>query len=183
MTNLNITATTTITKATATELVATGGYEVYRQDQGTGAFNLIGTTPATVFSYYDSTIYCGMLAAYRVKAIDLCGEGFTAWSDIELIDAPGILSGQKVDIVRSTVMNDSYVFTEWAPPALAPQLVTNFELYRSLDMTSWNLLVTLPATETSYSDFTTDVMKQNYYYKIKVNNLCNLWPKFPLNVL
>lgn len=153
---------------------ATGGYEVYRQDQGAGAFNLIGTTSATIFSFYDSTIYCGMLAAYRIKAIDLCGEGFTAWSDIELIEAPGILSGQKVDIVRSTVVNDSYVFTEWAPPALAPQLVTNFELYRSLDLSTWNLLVTLPSTETSYSDFATDVKKQNYYYKIKVNNLCNL---------
>ena len=34
MTNLNITATTTITKATATELVATGGYEVTSTSKG-----------------------------------------------------------------------------------------------------------------------------------------------------
>lgn len=34
MTNLNITATTTITKATATELVATGGYKVTSTTKG-----------------------------------------------------------------------------------------------------------------------------------------------------
>jgi hypothetical protein len=60
-------------------------------------------------------------------------ENFEAWSDEEEIDVPGILAFQKVDMVRSTVMDDSYVFTEWAPPALAPGLVTGFVLSKSKD--------------------------------------------------
>ncbi|MBL7915892.1 MAG: PKD domain-containing protein [Bacteroidia bacterium] len=149
-------------------------YQVFRQDHQTGSFNLIAELGNSTYSFIDSTIYCGMLAAYRIKATDLCNEGFEAWSDVEAIDAPGILANQKVDIIRSTVNDDNYVFTEWAPPVLAPQLVTNFELYRSYDMQNWSLLTTLPPTETNYSDFSTQVKSQNYYYKIKVNNLCNL---------
>ncbi len=149
-------------------------YQIFRQDHQTGSFNLIAEVGEKTFSFIDSTVYCGMLAAYRIKATDLCNEGFEAWSDVEAIDAPGILANQKVDIIRSTVNDDSYVFTEWAPPVLAPQLVTNFELYRSYDMQNWTLLTTLPPSETNYSDFNTQVKSQNYYYKIKVNNLCNL---------
>ncbi|MBL0342584.1 MAG: hypothetical protein IPP71_17810 [Bacteroidetes bacterium] len=101
-------------------------------------------------------------------------KGFEAWSDIVEIDAPGILLNQKVDIVRSTVNDDSYVFTEWAPPTLAPQLVTGFELYRSTDNSNFVLLVTLDPAETNYSDYDTRVKEQNYFYKVKVKNLCGL---------
>ncbi len=152
----------------------TGGYEIYRQDNLNGSFNLISMVDENSAYFIDSTVYCGMLAAYRVKAVNLCGEGFEAWSDIIDLDAPGILLNQKVDIVRSTVVDDSYVFTEWAPPAIAPQLVTSFELYRSTDNVNFSLIQTLPPGETNYSDFDTHVMVQNYFYRIKVNNLCGL---------
>nr|HMT30591.1 PKD domain-containing protein [Bacteroidia bacterium] len=153
---------------------ATDGYEIYRQDNLTGSFNAIAMVDEESDYFLDSTVYCGMLVAYRIKAVNLCGEGFEAWSDIEEIDAPGILVNQKVDIVRSTVNDDSYVFTEWEPPSVAPQLVSNFELYRSTDNVNFTLIATLGAAETNYSDFNTNVKAQNYFYKVKVNNLCGL---------
>ncbi len=152
----------------------TDGYEIYRQDNLSGNFNIIAMVDEESAYYIDSTVYCGMLAAYRVKAVNLCGEGFEASSDIIQLDAPGILVNQKVDIIRSTVVDDSYVFTEWAPPVLAPQLVTTFDLYRSTDNTNFDLIATLPGNETNYSDYNTAVKGHYYFYKIKVNNLCEL---------
>lgn len=152
----------------------TGGYEIYRQDNLSGSFNIIAMVDEESAYFIDSTVYCGMLAAYRVKAVNLCQEGFEAWSDIIQLDAPGILVNQKVDIIRSTVVDDSYVFTEWAPPVLAPQLVTSFELYRSIDNLNFDLIATLPGNETNYSDYNTGVKAHYYFYKIKVNNLCEL---------
>lgn len=152
----------------------TGGYEIYRQDNLSGSFNIIAMVDEESAYFIDSTVYCGMLAAYRIKAVNLCNEGFEAWSDIIQLDAPGILVNQKVDIIRSTVVDDSYVFTEWAPPALAPQLVTSFELYRSTNNSNFELVATLPGNETNYSDYNTGVKGNYYFYKIKVNNLCEL---------
>ena len=152
----------------------TGGYEIYRQDNLSGSFNIIAMVDEESAYFIDSTVYCGMLAAYRVKAVNLCQEGFEAWSDIIQLDAPGILVNQKVDIIRSTVVDDSYVFTEWAPPVLAPHLVTTFELYRSKNNLNFDLIATLPGNETNYSDYNTAVKGNYYFYKIKVNNLCEL---------
>jgi PKD repeat protein len=151
-----------------------GHYNVYRQDDQQGVFNQIGVVDASMNSYLDTTVYCGMNAMYRICAVDLCGEGFTAWSDIEEITVPGILANQKVDMVRSTVMDDSYVFTEWAPPAISPQLLTSIELYRSTDNVNYTLIATLPPTETNYSDFDTKVHEQFYFYRVKVTNVCEL---------
>ncbi len=150
------------------------GYEIYRQDNGSGNFNLIGITNNTTSFYIDSTVYCDMLVAYRVRAINLCGESFTAWSDIEEMQATGSLVNQTVDIIRSTVVEDSYVFTEWAPPVQAPQLVTEFELYRSTDFVNWDLIATLPAIQTNYSDYDTYVKSRRYIYKVKVKNACEI---------
>ncbi|MDQ3052146.1 MAG: PKD domain-containing protein [Bacteroidota bacterium] len=153
---------------------AVGSYQVFRQDNTTGSFNLVGTVSANMNYFIDSTIYCGMLAAYRVKAIDLCGEGFEAWSDIEIVQAPGSLLNQTVDVIRSTVIDDSFVFTEWSPPVQAPQLVTEFEVYRSTDNSNWTLLATVPAVETNYSDYDTRVKLERYFYRVKVKNICEL---------
>jgi PKD repeat protein len=151
-----------------------GAYEIYRQDYLAGSFNLIATVDDNTFGFYDSTVYCGMISAYRIKATGLCGEGFEAFSDTTVIEAPGILLNQTVDILRSTVNDDSYVFVEWVPPVIAPQLVTNYELKRSTDNINFFHVATLNATDLSYSDYDTDVHHQNYYYRIVVNNICNL---------
>jgi len=153
---------------------AVGAYQVFRQDNNTGSFNLIATVDYNENEYLDSTVWCGMMVNYRVKAIDICGEGYEAWSDIESVLAPGTLMNQTVDVIRSTVIDDSYVFTEWAPPVQAPQLVTEFEIYRSVDDVNWKLMATVPAAETNYSDFDTDVKSQRYIYKVKVKNICEV---------
>ena len=80
-----------------------GQYNIYRQDDQQGVFNQIGVVDASSKSYMDTTVYCGMNAMYRICAVNLCGEGFTAWSDIEEIAVPGILANQKVDMVENII--------------------------------------------------------------------------------
>jgi PKD repeat protein len=150
------------------------GYHIYRQDNLSGSFMLIGMTGATENSFTDSTVYCESTVAYRVKAIDICGEGYEAWSDVEILQMPGTIVNQKVDMVRSTVIDDRYVFTEWAPPSVAPNLVNGFDLYRSTDNINFSLVATVPATQTYYEDFNTRVKEQNYFYRVKLNNSCGL---------
>ena len=77
-------------------------------------------------------------------------------------------------MVRSTVEDDAWVLTEWSMPTLAPQLVTGFELYRSIDNVNFTLLATLPPAQTSYEDHNVSVKTQNYFYRVKVSNTCTL---------
>ncbi len=149
-------------------------YEIYRLDQPSGAFQYLGSVNNTINTYSDSTVYCDLNVRYVVRATNLCGENFEAWSDEEEVDVPGILAFQKVDMVRSTVMDDSYVFTEWAPPALAPGLVTGFVLSKSKDNINFTVIDTLAPGETSYSDYDVNVKEQYYFYRIKVNNICGI---------
>lgn len=149
-------------------------YEIYRRDQPAGAFQYIGSVGNLNNSFTDSTVYCDMNVRYVIRATNLCGEGFEAWSDEEELTVPGVLALQKVDMVRSTVMDDSYVFTEWAPPALAPGLVTGFVLSKSIDNVNFTVIDTLAPGETSYSDYDVNVKEQYYFYRIKVNNICGI---------
>lgn len=149
-------------------------YEIYRQDHASAPFTLLATVDNNVNTFTDSTVYCNMDVRYMVKAINLCGDGYAAFSDIELISLPGTISQQRVDMVRSTVVDDIYIYTEWAPPVLAPHLVTGYELYRSIDNNNFSLIDTLLPGDISYSDHNVDVMVQNYFYRIKVNNVCGI---------
>jgi hypothetical protein len=87
---------------------------------------------------------------------------------------PGSLLIQRVDMVRSTVEEDSWVLTEWSQPTLAPHLVTGFELFRSTDNINFSRIAVLPAAQTSYEDRNVSVKSQNYYYRVKVSNACSL---------
>jgi PKD repeat protein len=149
-------------------------YEVYRLDQPSGSFVYIGTVSNTSNNYADSTVYCDMNVRYVIRATNLCGEGFESWSDEESVSVPGSLAFQKVDMVRSTVIDDSYVLTEWAPPSLAPALITGFVLSRSTDNINFTVIDTLPPGVTSYSDYDVKVHEQFYLYRIDVHNICGI---------
>lgn len=149
-------------------------YEILRQDHPAAPYATIATVSNTNNTFTDSSVYCNMDVRYQIRAVNLCGEGYEAFSDAEIISMPGTISQQKVDMVRSTVVDDAYVFTEWAPPVLAPQLVTGYELYRSTDNSNYSLIDTLSPGDISYSDYDVNVKSQNYFYRIKVNNVCNI---------
>ncbi|MFZ9942277.1 MAG: PKD domain-containing protein [Bacteroidia bacterium] len=151
------------------------GYLIQRRDDANSPWTSLVTVPASVTNYVDSSVYCADSVAYRITALDLNGLAiFDAFSDVENVMAPGSLLIQRVDMVRSTVEDDSWVLTEWSHPSLAPQLVTGYELYRSTDNINFSRIATLPAAQTSYEDRNVTVKTQNYYYRVKVSNACSL---------
>lgn len=149
-------------------------YEILRQDHAAAPFATIATVSNATNTFTDSSVYCNIDVRYLIRAINLCGEGYEAFSDVEMISMPGTISQQKVDMVRSTVVDDAWVYTEWAAPNLAPQLVTGYELYRSTDNVNFILIDSLMPGDISYSDYDVNVKAQNYYYRIRVNNVCNI---------
>ena len=149
-------------------------YELYRTEKPSGSPVLVATLNNTVLSYLDTGLYCPYDYSYQVKATDLCSSTFSSWSDSSNAKPINILENQHVDVIKSTVVDNNYVLTEWSAPTLHPERVSSYEVYRSTDNTNFNLIASLPAGITSYSDYNTDVHNGEYYYQIIVKNDCGL---------
>jgi len=122
----------------------------------------------------EQPLYCPEAYSYRIKATSLCNTTFYSLSDTSNAEPENVLESQKVVVVRSTVINDRDVLTEWLPPVLAPNRVVQYTVLRSSDNISFAEIASLPASSFSYIDYNTDVHSQEYYYKIEVINDCNL---------
>ncbi len=151
-------------------------YEISRTEVSNGSSAVIATVPASTLYYFDSTMICPDDYSYRIKAYDLCGTTYTSYSDTAAAKPDYNLQEQQAIIVRSTVVNNNFVLTEWSEPRLHPERVMQYNIYRSTDTTGnfYSLLATVSANVTSYEDFAVNVNEQNYYYKIEVISDCNM---------
>jgi len=77
-------------------------------------------------------------------------------------------------VVRSTVIANNSILTEWLAPTVEPNKVTQYEIYRSEDLVNYTLIATVPAQQTDYMDYDVDVHAKNYFYRIDVINVCNI---------
>jgi predicted DNA binding protein len=77
-------------------------------------------------------------------------------------------------MVRSTVVDNTYILTEWLPPVVKPQSVIQYEIYRSDDNITFNFISTVSANQTDFIDYDVDVQSKNYSYKIIVVNSCGI---------
>ena len=107
-------------------------------------------------------------------ATDLCGNPFTSFSDTSVTIPLNYLANQVVDVIRSTVVDNQYVLTEWRQPSVRPEMVAQFDVYRSTDNVNFNYLRTVPAQQTDLSDYAVDVQNNRYFYKILVVNTCDI---------
>jgi hypothetical protein len=99
---------------------------------------------------------------------------FNSWSDTSEVLLQNLLADQKVEVVRTTVIDNESVLTEWIQPTLAPEKVLKYNLYRSENNGNYQLIETFPAQVTEYIDFNTDVDLSRYIYTVEVVNICNL---------
>lgn len=148
-------------------------YELLRKATGSQNWSLIATVPSSDTAYLDSTGLCPDIYNYKVRARDLCGSSYFAYSDTSATGSTA-LTAQYVDIVFATVVDDQYVNIEWEAPQAYPDRVTGYELYRSEDKSNYQLITTLPPTELKYDDHHVDVHKQNYFYMIIPLNDCDV---------
>ena len=79
-----------------------------------------------------------------------------------------------VETVRSTVIENQQVLTEWKAPVIAPEAVQEYDIYRSVDKVNYYLIASVPVMMHEYVDQQVDVQHQEYYYKVKVINVCNI---------
>jgi PKD repeat protein len=152
---------------------AVSSYQVFRSDDN-GPFTLLTTVPATSLSFLDTTIICPNPVSYKIMATDLCGNTYTSYSDTSVTIPENFLDSQVVDVVRSTVVDNLTVLTEWLQPSIHPELITQYDLYRSTDNENYYFIATVPALQTDYMDYNVDVQTNRYYYKILPVNICNV---------
>ncbi|MEW6469819.1 MAG: PKD domain-containing protein [Bacteroidota bacterium] len=149
-----------------------GSYKVYRMEQGNSTPVLVATVPATTTAIIDSGIACPVHYAYRVKACNLNGNLIASNSDTSIArPAVHLFMNQQPAVVRSTVVDDQYILTEWTAPA-QPQAVSSYNIYRSTDNISFALIATVPAQAFAYIDNDVNVQEQNYYYRVEAANAC-----------
>ncbi len=151
-------------------------YELTRVEVSNGSTALIAILPGTQTSYQDTTLMCPFDYSYQVRATDLCGNPFESFSDTAIAQPQNILAGQQADIVRSTVVNNAYVLTEWTEPTLFPDRVLEYQILRSADTnaTNYTIIGAVPAGVYSFDDMNVNVKEYNYYYKVEVINDCHL---------
>lgn len=177
-TTINITATA-ITDDIRVTWTPYGGctvdtYELSRVSLQTGQVALVASLPGNILEYLDLDFDCPHEYSYRVMATGLCGNPYTSLSDTANAIPENVLAGQKVDVVRSTVVNDSEVLTEWLPPQLAPHRVKEYRVMRSVDRSNYTYVATVVAPNTSFVDSDVDVHSGEYYYKVDVVSDCEI---------
>ncbi len=155
-------------------------YELYRSHAGTNP-QWIASVPSTQLDYLDTTFDCPTAYSYRVTATDLCGRIYLSNSDTSSTTSFNFLANQLVDVVRSTVVTNQTILTEWRQPVVHPEKVAQFDVYRSTDNVNFSFVATVPAVQTDFMDYSVDVQNNHYFYKIKVVNTCEIYEDPSLN--
>ncbi len=175
---INVNATTTATGVkvnwTAYEGCNVANYEVWRKPMNSNNYQRIATLPADSLNYSDDEVRCPADFTYRIEATALCGNNFNSYSDTTIGAFPNLFGEQTVEIVRSTVVDNQTVLTEWKQPVIGIDQVLQYNLYRSANSQNFSLVASLPAAATDYMDYDTDVQKNRYIYYIEVINACHV---------
>lgn len=77
------------------------------------------------------------------------------------------------EIIRSTVVNNENIYTEWLSEGLTLNPLTNHLIYRSENGNDFELITTLDSSIRSYLDEFVDVVNNQYNYLVVNRNICN----------
>lgn len=154
----------------------TSQYRIFRTEENTNIEEDLGTVPGDVLTYIDSSIYCPVKYRYDIRAEGLNGQWHVESESDYDFSAPiaNLFANQQVNTARSTVVNDEFVLTEWLAPEIMADKVSGYLLFRSVDEQNWELIATLPAFQTSYTDESVQVQTTKYYYRVMATNRCGL---------
>lgn len=80
-------------------------------------------------------------------------------------------------IIRSTVIDNSAVLTEWEEPLYGAEKILNYQIWKSVDSAGFSLAGIVDKEAQKFIDYETNVEEQNYYYMIIPSNVCNVAPQ------
>ncbi len=150
-------------------------YLVFRKDQKSGNFKPIASVNPPEHTYFDTAAVCRGAYAYRIKAMMLADKpGVHSWSDTAKA-TPGGLSKElfSADIIRSTVIDDRDVLTEWQTPDIGHWAIDGYKvLKKGGNDSSFHAIKTIPAPANAYTDPDVDVNLDRYQYRVRSVSVC-----------
>ncbi|NNF01631.1 MAG: PKD domain-containing protein, partial [Bacteroidia bacterium] len=150
------------------------GYEMYRKAENETLWNYIRTFDRTTLNYLDTSLTCPIMYYYRIVAKDLCGRLVSANSDTAGARPVIPMPTYELEIVRSTVINNAQVYTEWRIDSLLVPELKGFELFRSTNGSTFHPIKVVPSFQSSYIDNNVDVHNNRYQYMVRALNKCDI---------
>jgi hypothetical protein len=151
-------------------------YRIFRANADGSLPTDVGSVPGDSTHFNDKTVYCPETYRYIVIAEALDGQTHVESNSDYDICTPiqNLFANQKVDLTRSTVINDESILTEWSVPQVMGAQVNGYQIYRSTDNVNFFLLTTVSELQTEFVDNQVNVHKNKYYYAVMATNSCNL---------
>ena len=112
---------------------------------------------------------------YNIKVI--ARNQFNCISEVVLYDSLPIYDTTKLsnaEVIRSTVVDNKNIYTEWLSSGLILNPLTNHLVYRSENGNNFELIATLDSSIRSYLDEFVDVHNNQYDYLVVNRNICNI---------
>ncbi|NJN27533.1 MAG: PKD domain-containing protein [Cyclobacteriaceae bacterium] len=136
----------------------------------------IGVINKKSSSFMDREELCPVNYTYKLTANNLDGNRYVSHSNTSSIQPLyNIFEDQRVEVIRTTVIDHNQVHTEWKEPEIGPKKVVGYEVFRSIDQDNrFEYINSVPAGITSYLDSEVLTDDSFYHYKIMVINTCNV---------
>jgi PKD repeat protein len=147
--------------------------------------NLSNNLPNEDFAWYidDSLYYQNFnepyffldTGFYNIKVIAI--NQFNCISELVLQDSLPIYDTTRLsnpEVIRSTVVDNENIYTEWLSNGLILNPLSQHLLYRSVNGNDFELIATLDSSIKSYLDEFVDVNSNQYDYLVINKNLCNV---------
>ena len=152
-----------------------GAYEIYRLRKDAATYVFMGAVDPSIHTFLDTSVICPDLYSYRIAGTSICGGEFRSFSDtVTAGPIENRFAGQTVDVVRSTVLDNSFVLTEWAEPEIEPEYVSRYKIFRSSGNGVFTYRTTVNPYTTFFIDEDVDIMEETYQYQIVVENTCEV---------
>ncbi len=142
-------------KLTWANVAGETGFRIERSLDGSTSWKWIGTTPADVPSFTDSSLAAGTQYFYRIRALAAAGNGaYSATANAtSLLSAPKAVTAAAMTLSKAVKITWSNVTGE-----------TGFKILRSSNGSSWTTLAVVGADVLSYLDATAQA--GTYFYRV-----------------
>lgn len=152
-------------------------YDILRKMDG-GSWEQIAKLSPEKTTFSDTEDLCPTNYTYLIIARNLNGLDFHSMSN-ERSAKPkrNVFLDQQVEIVRTTVVDNTSVLTEWKDPEIGPDKVLYYQVWRADENGNFTLLNQMPNGSHAYYDKEARVEENSYTYKISVINTCDVQGK------